>query len=185
MSSLTRSALASLLLAAPVLAESTGLVRGDGGPGVGVFAATQVVGWLLAGSVARDLVIVIAARSRWGSRLVLGGIGLQVVFALAYGLSWALAGEAAEASFWAFLLGFVCLTVGGVMWALRLRRTPNALAGVGLGLVSLLGLAAIAVGDSVVHEVTLVGSYAAWVLVGSGVRPRSAVGVERVSASSR
>ncbi len=185
MSSLTRSVLSTFLLATPVLAESTGLVRGDGGPAAGVFAVTQVLGWLLAGSVARDLVHAAPGLSRWGSRLVFAGVALQVLFALAYGVTWAALGEPAEASFLAFLLGFVFLTVGGVLWALRLRRTPYVLAGAGLALVSLLGFAAIAVGDNVFHEVSLVASYAGWALVGWGLRPRAAVGMEPVSASSR
>jgi hypothetical protein len=94
------------------------------------------------------------------------------------------AGGAWEGSFVAFLLGFLALTVGGTLWAVRLRRGPHRTAAMGLAAVAGLGLVAIAAGDNVVHEVALAGSYLAWVIVGRGVTVESAA-ARPVTAESR
>ncbi len=169
MTTSTRSLLAALLLAVPVVAQSTGLVSGDDRAAETVFVLAQLAGWTLVATVVRDLATVAAGASRWGARLTMTGVVLQLVFATLYLGTLVVTGEAWEGSFVAFLLGFLALTVGGVIWAVRLRRTPHGLAAAGLAAVAVLGLVAVMVGDTVVHEVALPASYLAWVLVGRGV----------------
>ena len=68
-----------------------------------------------------------------------------------------------------FMLGFIALLVGGLLWASRLRRTTGGgLAAVGLLAVAALGALAMLVGSDPFHDVFLVSSYAAWVVVGRG-----------------
>ena len=178
-----RSVLAALLLAVPVAAEAVHLLDDDPAWATVTFALTQVAGWLLVGTVVRDLAAAAGGAGRWGSRLVGAGVTFQLVFAVAYLVSWAVAGEPAGATFVAFSLGLLCLTVGGLLWAARLRRTAYAGAGLGLASVAVLGFVAIAVGDHVLHDVALLGSYLSWTVVGRGVAP--ARGREPVSAGSR
>ena len=168
MSTFVRSVIAALLLAVPVAAEAVSIIEDEATGMFALFGLTQVAGWLLAGTVVRDLSAGGGAASQWGSRLVMLGVAFQLLFALATFLSWAFTGEPAEASFIAFGLGFICLTVGGLMWAVRLRRTGSLAATFGLAGVAVLGFVAIAAGDNIVHEIALQGSYLAWVLVGVG-----------------
>lgn len=186
MSASVRSAAAALLLAVPVTAEAVHLVEDDQRVVASLFALTQLAGWALVGTVVRDLAVAAPGGGRWGPRLVTAGVALQLLFALAWLTTLLVLGEAAEATFIAFALGFLCLTVGGPVWARRLRRTPYRGAAAGLVAVAVLGFAAIAVGDTPLHDVALVGSYLAWVLVGGSV---TATGDRadrpRVSASSR
>ncbi len=71
--------------------------------------------------------------------------------------------------FVAFLLGFLALTAGGVIWGVRLRRNRRAApAGAGLLAVAVLGFLAMALGMDPFHDVFLLSSYAAWVAVGMG-----------------
>lgn len=184
MSPLARTSIAAFLLAVPVVAEATHLVGADGWAET-VFVLGQLAGWLLVATVVRGLLPVAGEASRWGSRLVLAGAGFQVVFAAAYLGSLLLSGEAAEASFVAFLLGFVCLTIGGLRWSWRLRRTAYRTLALGLAGVAVFGLLAIAVGDNVVHEITLPLSYLAWILVGRGASSASRPAVVGLSAGSR
>jgi hypothetical protein len=167
-----RSALAWILLAVPVAAEAVHLLDDEARGGVEIFALSQLAGWVLVWTVVRDVRATTGRASRWGPRLVTAGVIFQAGFAAAYLVSSLVAGEPAEASFIAFLLGFVGLTVGGLVWSVRLRRTPWTLARLGLAGVALLGLGAIAAGDNVVHELALQGSYLSWVLVGLGAAQR-------------
>jgi hypothetical protein len=181
-----RSVLASILLALPVAAEAVHLLDAESAGMAELFALSQLAGWFLVWTVVRDVRATAGGPSRWGPRLVTAGVALQAGFAAAYLVSSLVAGEPAEATFIAFLLGFLGLTVGGLVWSVRLRHTPWTLARLGLGLVAVLGLAAIAAGDNVVHELALQGSYLSWILVGLGAAQRveeSASGV--VSAWSR
>ena len=59
--------------------------------------------------------------------------------------------------------------MGGLLWAARLRRVGAArVAARGLVAVAVLGALAVLVGSDPFHDVFLVSSYAAWVLVGRG-----------------
>jgi hypothetical protein len=184
MTSFVRSLLAALLLAVPVAAESLGPISGDDRTTETLFILGQLVGWGLVATVVRDLGRVAGRSSRWGLRLTMAGVVLQLVFAVLYLGSLVATGDAWEGSFFAFLLGFLGLTVGGILWAVRLRRGPQRTAALGLAAVAGLGLVAIAAGDNVVHEVALVGSYLAWVLVGRGVTSETTV-ARPVTAGSR
>ncbi|HET9944612.1 MAG TPA: hypothetical protein VFR56_03100 [Actinomycetes bacterium] len=166
MTSTTRAALASLALAVPVAVEAFWLHSDDGLAGHLTFAASQVAGWLLV------LVVVRALRraedgGRWAA-VAQAGVLLQVAFGATYGIGAAVTGEPWERVFVFFLLGFLLLTVGGVAWGRRLLRSGSREAGLGLVLVGVLGFLALAVGDTWWHDVMLLGSYAAWVLVGVG-----------------
>jgi hypothetical protein len=167
-----RSVLAWILLAVPVAAEAVHLLDDGARGGVEIFALSQLGGWYLVWTVVRDLRATTGGTSRWGPTLVTTGVIFQAGFAAAYLVSSLVAGEPAEASFIAFLIGFVALTVGGLVWSVRLRRTPWTLARLGLAGVAVLGLGAIAAGDNVVHELALQGSYLSWVLVGLGAGQR-------------
>lgn len=168
MNALTKAAVAAALLAVPVAVET--LVRSEDLALWAhlVFALTQLVGWTLLLSLSRQL----AARtggSRRRSRLVQAGCVLQLVFAGGYGITALVLGAPFEGMFVAFLLGFLALTAGGLTWGIRLMRTQRAApAGTGLLAVALLGLLAMAVGTDPFHDVFLLSSYTAWVVVGLG-----------------
>ena len=126
---------------------------------------------------------------RIGRRLLLSGCALQVLFALVYGGSAVVDGEPVEASFLLFLLGFLATFVGGFIWGPALLRAGLAhLAGVGVLATAVLGLLAIAVGVDPFHDMFLLTSYAAWVLVGRGLEAPAQPKRKRsseVSAASR
>jgi hypothetical protein len=191
MSLTLRAALAAVALIVPVSAELIWPSVGDSAHLL--FAAAQLIGWVLVATVVRDGASRHPATSstragRVGRRLLLSGCALQVLFALVYGGSAVIDGEPAEASFLLFLLGFLATFVGGVVWGPALLRAGlPRLAGVGVLATAVLGLLAIAVGVDPFHDVFLLSSYAAWVLVGRGLdapahrRERSS----EVSAASR
>jgi len=168
MNALARSAAAVVLLIVPVAVET--IVRSDHLAlwGHGVFVVSQLTGWALLLSVSR-LLADRTGGSRWGSRLVQAGCVLQLVFAAGYGITTLLQGEPLESMFVAFLLGFLALTAGGVLWGVRLRRDRRAApAGAGLLAVAVLGFLAMALGMDPFHDIFLLSSYAAWVAVGMG-----------------
>ena len=187
-----RAVLAALALIVPVSAELIWPAVGDSGHVF--FAAAQLVGWFLVATVVRDGASrhpeTSSTRSgRVGSRLLLSGCALQILFALVYGGSAVIQGEPAEASFLLFLLGFLATFVGGVVWGPALLRAGLArLAGIGVLATAVLGLLAIAVGVDPFHDVFLLSSYAAWVLVGRGLEApahRKAMRSSEFSAGSR
>ena len=168
MSPTVRSTLAALALTVPVLAEIARPELFDATSGHLVFAVSQLLGWALLASVVRGAPAAASAASPRGRRLVLAACGLQLGFAAVYGAT-ALDAEPFEGSFVLFLLGFVALLVGGLLWAARLRRVAAAgVAARGLVAVAVLGALAVLVGSDPFHDVFLVSSYAAWVLVGRG-----------------
>lgn len=180
----TRAVLASLLLAVPVVAEATHLIASDGGVHV-LFATTQLAGWALVATVCRDLAQV-PGSGRWGPRLVLGGVVAQGLFAAVYLASFLAKGEPSESAFVLFLAGFLALTVGGLVWARTLRRTPAHRAAPAVAGVAVLGFLAMTLGTDPFHDIPLVGSYLAWILVGRGVPAgREAPDLSGVSVGSR
>ncbi len=168
MSATTRSALAATVLAVPVLAEIAWPARLGAAGGLLLFAASQLVGWALLASLVLGAPPAARTASPRGRRVVLAGCALQVSFATVYGAT-AFDGDPLEASFVLFMLGFITLLVGGLLWASRLRRkTGGRLASAGLLAVAVLGALAMIVGSDPFHDVFLVSSYAAWVVVGRG-----------------
>ena len=166
MSTQMRSVVASLLLAVPVVAETTH-VTGDQWWGEVSFAVTQAAGWTLLATVVRALPAGTAGSGRWGRRLVMGGVALEATFALLYLATYAASGEPSVAVWPVFLAGFLALTAGCVIWARGLRRLASyRLAGTGLMGVAVLGFAAMAIGSDPFHDIALVGSYLAWIVVG-------------------
>ena len=177
MGPVSRSVLSALLLSVPVVAEATHLI-GDQLWGEVLFALSQVAGWTLLLSVVRSLADAVEA-GRWGPRLVRAGVVLQVLFGVLYLGTLVADVEQDGPVFLPFLLGFLALTVGGLVWA-RARR-----AGLGLLGVAVLGLAALAIGSDPFHDIALVGSYLAWVVVGRGLEVPVEGRPGKVSASSR
>ena len=187
MSFVARSFIAALLLAVPVAVELVWSSFGDSGDLL--FAVSQVLGWLLVASVVleggRDHAAGAARSGRVGWRLLLVGCSLQALFGVVYGATAALMGEPLEASFVLFMLGFLAVFVGGLMWGRALLRgSGSALAGWAVVATAVLGFLAIAVGMDPFHDVFLLSSYAAWVLVGRGLDEAAPVAAE-VSAGSR
>lgn len=168
MSATNRSGLAATVLAVPVLAEIAWPDPFDSTSGQVFFAASQLVGWALLASVVLGAPAAARSASPRARGVVLAGCTLQVVFATVYGAT-AFDGEPLEASFVAFMLGFVALLVGGLVWATRLRRTAHGrVAATGLLATAVLGALAILVGSDPFHDICLVSSYAAWIVVGRG-----------------
>jgi hypothetical protein len=169
MSPTVRTTLASLALAVPVVVQASRPDLVDGTGGHLLFAASQLLGWLLLASVVATAPAVARAASPRGRLAVLLACGLQVAFAAAYGAT-ALDGEPSEAVFVVFLAGFAALLVGGLVWAVRLRRVASGggAAG-GLAAVALLGALAMVVGEDPLHDVFLVAGYLSWSLVGRGL----------------
>ena len=167
MTSTVRAAVGAALLAVPVAVEAFWLHAGDRLSGHLFFAASQLVGWALLLTVALEL----KRRQRDGRallpRLVVAGAAVQMGFAAAYGVTAVVAGEPADATFGLFALGFLLLVVGGIGWGLRLRRSGSRLAGGGLVATGALGLLAIVVGTDPWHDIFLLSSYVAWVVVGA------------------
>jgi len=192
MSLTLRAVLAAVVLIVPVSAELIWPSVGDSGHLL--FAVAQLIGWFLVATVVRD-----GARrhpetnatraGRMGRRLLVGGCALQMLFGLVYGGTAAIDGEPAEASFVLFLLGFLAIFVGGVVWGRALLRTGLArLAGAGVLATAVLGFLAIAVGADPFHDMFLLTSYAAWVLVGRGLEVQAQTVTDRsgeVSAASQ
>lgn len=179
----------ALLLIVPVATELF-LPIGDLWWSQLLFATAQLAGWALLASTCIGIArmrpgTVRSRRDRIGHRMVLVGCVLQLLFALAYGGTVLVTGEPFEGSFVLFLLGFLALLVGGVVWGLVVRREPGLrLAGNGLLATALLGLVAIAAGDNVLHEIALLSSYAAWILVGLGSDLNDPQDVIRLGAKS-
>jgi len=154
-----RAVAGALLLAVPVAAQAVAPSSFDSSAGEAAFVVTQLAGWSLLLTVA----LAVRRLSTWGSRLLVAGCALQLVFALGYGAAMASSGEPADWAFVPFLLGFVCLTAGCVVMVGAARRMPGArLATLGAALVGALGLAAVVVGADPWHDLALVGSYLAW-----------------------
>lgn len=169
MSGTVRSALAATVLGAPVIAQIVWPAPFDSVGGHLFFAASQLVGWGLLTSLVVAAPAVARTASPRGRRLVLVGCALQILFATLYGAT-ALDGEPLEAAFAVFMFAFLALLVGGLLWASRLRRTTGGgLAAVGLLAVAALGALAMLVGEDPFHDILLVSSYAAWVVVGRGL----------------
>ncbi len=176
-----RSYLAAALLIVPVAAELVVAAVGDHLTGLLVFAAAQLAAWLLLATVCLRLLAACqpsARPGRVGARMVLAGCVSQMLFAAQYAAAAIGANGDPEIPFALFLLGFLLMTVGGLLWGTSLRRAGLVRAGWGLQAVAVLGFLAMAVGDNLFHDVFLLASYASWVAVGAGTpvsaAPRSA-----------
>ena len=155
-------------LAATVLAEIAWPAPFDTAGGHVFFAASQLVGWALLTSVVIGAPAAARTASPRGRRVVLAGCALQLSFATVYGAT-AFDGEPLEASFVAFMLGFVALLIGGALWASGLRRIANGrVAATGLYGIAVMGALAMLIGSDPFHDIFLVSSYAAWIIAGRG-----------------
>lgn len=117
--------------------------------------------------------------ARVGALLSLVGAGLLVVFGLTSLVTSLLTGSPLEASFIAFLLGMLLLSVGPITWGLSLRgHSPTPGAWQLLVLSGSAAFAALALEADPWHDLGLVIMYAAWTTLGvlllrRGARPAS------------
>jgi hypothetical protein len=184
-----RATVAAGALIIPVVAELIWPSFGDSGHLV--FAICQLIGWVLVASVIVDVDRLFPSLSttrggRVGRRVLLTGCALQVMFALAYGISAAVSGEPNGASFVLFLAGFLAQLVGGIIWWRAMRSEPTlrwtrlgALATAGLGFL------AMAVGSDPFHDIFLLSSYAGWAAVGVSAAAAAARRVTTISLQQR
>jgi hypothetical protein len=165
-----RATLAACALIIPVVAELIWPSFGDSGHLV--FAICQLIGWVLVASIVVDVDQLFPSLSttrggRVGRRVLLIGCGLQVLFALAYGVTTLVSGEPNEASFVLFLAGFLAQLVGGIVWWRSMRSEPRLrVTRIGVLATAILGFLAMAVGGDPFHDVFLLSSYGAWAVVG-------------------
>jgi len=163
-----RGAAAAVILIVPVALELVWHPFGDHTLGLEVFALSQIMGWLLIRSMCRQTATPSSRRSRFGRTILLSGCWLQVAFGTLYGLS-AAVGQPADPVFGLFLLGFLAIFAGGLMWGVGLvGAAPGGSAGLGLVATASLGLMAMIFAGDPWHDVFLLSSYAAWAVVGRG-----------------
>lgn len=165
-----RAVVAAGALIIPVVVEIIWPSFGDSGHLV--FAICQVMGWVLVASIVVDIDRLFphlrAMRGgRVGRRVLLIGCGLQILFALAYGVTAAVSGEPNEASFVLFLAGFLAQLVGGIVWWRAMRNESRLrVTRIGVLATAILGFLAMAVGNDPFHDIFLLSGYAAWAAVG-------------------
>jgi hypothetical protein len=165
-----RAIAAAGALIIPVVAELIWPSFGDSGHLV--FAICQLIGWVLVASIVVDVDRLFASLSttrggRIGSRALLIGCALQVLFSLAYGVTALVSGEPNEASFVLFLAGFLAQLVGGIAWWRSMRSEPRLrVTRIGVLATAVLGFLAMAVGNDPFHDIFLLSSFAAWAVVG-------------------
>lgn len=105
--------------------------------------------------------------ARIGSLMAAAGAGLLVAFGFIALVTALLRGSPLAASFIAFLLGMLLLTVGSVTWALALRRhhpTPGVWQLLVLSGVAAFG--ALAIEPDPWHDISLMAMFAAWSALG-------------------
>ena len=184
-----RAIAAAGALIIPVVAELIWPSFGDSGHLI--FAICQLVGWVLVASVivgiGRLFPSLSATRAgRVGRRALLVGCGLQVLFALAYGVTAVISGEPNEASFVLFLAGFLAQTIGGIVWWWAMRSEPSlSVTRIGVLASAILGFFAMAVGTDPFHDIFLLSSFAAWAAVGMSAARTSATRMATISSPRR
>lgn len=184
-----RAIAAASALIIPVVAELVWPSFGDSGHLV--FAICQLVGWVLVASIIVDVdrlspSLRTTRGGRVGRRVLLIGWALQVLFALAYGITTLVSGAPNEASFVLFLAGFLAQLVGGIVWWRAMRSEPRLrVTRVGMLATAILGFLAIAVGNDPFHDIFLLSGYAAWAVVGVSAARGMATPMERISSPPR
>ena len=181
-----RAIAAACALIIPVVAELMWPSFGDSGHLV--FAICQLIGWVLVASILVEIGRLFPSldsrrAGRVGRRILLVGCGLQVLFALAYGVTAVVSGEPNEASFVPFLAGFLAQLVGGIVWWRAMRFEPRLrLTRIGVLSTAILGFLAMAVGNDPFHDIFLLSSYAAWAAVGVSAARTSATRMATISS---
>lgn len=105
--------------------------------------------------------------ARVGAVLSLVGAGLLVAFGAMALLTAITTGSPLEASFIAFLVGLLLLSVGPVIWGVSLRRhSPPKGVWQLLVLSGVAAFCALAIEPDPWHDISLVGSFAAWTMIG-------------------
>lgn len=150
-------------------------------PVFAVLVATATVGFVLLFVAVRGLRREWVRRTRparTGAAISMVGAALLVVFGVAVLVTGVAAGSPLEASFLAFALGMLLLSIGPVTWGLALRRQSPA-PGVWKALVLAGGAAfgAIAIPVDPWHDVGLVAMFAGWSAIGVLLLRGHALGV--------
>lgn len=132
------------------------------GAAAGGFGLLLTAVWGLRGLVGR-----FTRGARAGSAMTVAGAVLVVAFGLVALVSLLVTGSPLEASFLAFLLGLLLLSVGTVTWGIALRRRSPA-PGVWqlLVLSGVAAFGALAIEPDPWHDIALVVVFAAWSALG-------------------
>jgi hypothetical protein len=105
--------------------------------------------------------------ARTGAFLSLAGAGLLTVFGLAVLVTGVATSAPAEVSFLAFALGMLFLSIGPLTWGLSLRsHSPAPGVSPFLVVAGVLAFASVAIPIDPWHDVTLIGMFAAWSVIG-------------------
>lgn len=132
--------------------------------------AVSTVGFVLLSLAVRGLRVASGRRTRparVGAGMSLVGAGLLAVFGALVLVTGVVSGSPLEASFLAFALGLLLLSIGQVVWGLSLRRQSPA-PGVWLMLLTagVTAFASIAIPLDPWHDVSLVAMFLAWSAIG-------------------
>ena len=126
------------------------------------FALLSVAVWGLRRETARR-----TRPARVGATLSLFGAGMLVVFGALVLVTGVVSGSPLEASFLAFALGLLLLSIGQFVWGLSLRRQPPAPGVRQMLLVAgAMAFATIAIPLDPWHDVSLVATFLAWSVIG-------------------
>ena len=105
--------------------------------------------------------------ARVGAAMSLVGAGMLVVFGALVLVTGVVSGSPLEASFLAFALGLLLLSIGQVVWGLSLRRQSPAPGVWQMLLVAgVMAFASIAIPLDPWHDVSLVAMFLAWSVIG-------------------
>lgn len=105
--------------------------------------------------------------ARVGATMSLVGAGMLVVFGALVLVTGVVSGSPLEASFLAFALGLLLLSIGQVVWGLSLRRqTPAPGVWQMLLVAGVTAFATIAIPLDPWHDVSLVATFLAWSVIG-------------------
>lgn len=105
--------------------------------------------------------------ARSGAMMTLVGAGLLVVFGVLVLVTGVVSGSPLEASFLAFALGLLLLSIGQAVWGLSLRRhTPAPGVSPMLVVAGVLAFGSIAIPLDPWHDVALVAMFLTWSVIG-------------------
>jgi hypothetical protein len=138
-------------------------------PGFAMLLLTATIGFALLLLAVRGLRAQASATkaARVGALMSLVGAGLLVAFGMTGLITSVLNGSPLEASFIAFILGMLLLSVGPMTWGLSLRRrSPTAGVWQILLLSGVAALTALALEADPWHDVALVVMFASWTALG-------------------
>lgn len=139
-------------------------------PEFALLVVVSTVGFVLLSVAVRGLRRESARRTRparVGAMMSLVGAGMLAVFGALVLVTGVVSGSPLEASFLAFALGLLLLSIGPVVWGLSLRRqTPEPGVWQMLVVAGAMAFASIAIPLDPWHDVSLVAMFLAWSVIG-------------------